>query len=145
MNIDEKIKKTLSFFEEVTRADDSKVTVLTSEAPEELQESIHNAHQDTLPRDFVYNTYEQILSSLEGFAPIKDIEDIMPEVVDGLVDIYTHNLTQWLAQDINNVGYLTEAIENGAKDGFQALSMAQYTAIDEVAQCVINYLTQNHD
>ena len=60
--------------------------------------------------------------------------------MDGLVDIYTTDLTKWLNDNINNVYYLEDAIKNGAEDGFNALQVAQYQAIDEVAGHVITFL-----
>lgn len=48
-------------------------------------------------------------------------------------DIYTSDLTTWLGSKNDFIYYLTDAIKEGAQDGFQALSMAQSKYIYEVA------------
>lgn len=55
------------------------------------------------------------------------------ESIDSKVEIYANGLAYWLCLNNKNLYYLTEAIEEGASDGFNALSLAQYKAIEEVA------------
>ena len=62
----------------------------------------------------------------------EDISNKVYEWADNETEIYTCNLTKWLNDNINNVYYLTESLEEfGEGDGFKLLSMAQYKAIEE--------------
>jgi hypothetical protein len=132
MNYQEKAEKYLKFFEYKKRGEDT-IVILKDNAPAELQESVHNAHGDRLPSDWIYDKYESILSSISDYDS-KELDDIRAEIVDGLVDVYTSNLTEWLNDDNRNVYYLSEALaEYGdGDDGFALLAQAQYRAIDEI-------------
>lgn len=71
-----------------------------------------------------------------------DVEEYRHEIVDGLVDIYTYDLTSWLNNDISNTYYLDQAIqEYEAKENI--LPVAQYIAIDEIYSEVLNLLEKN--
>jgi len=135
-----KIDETLKHFKTQKRGDDT-ITVLKDGAPEDLLESIHQAHGDRLPDDWVYDKYHSILDAISGYDN-DDLDEIRPEIVDGLVDVYTSDLTAWLHSSNYNVYYMTEAQEEyGAQeDGFKLLQMAQYKAIDEIYGYVQNYL-----
>jgi len=83
---------------------------------------------------FLDNVVE--LLDYEDFETFDELQDKINDKVygwcDSEVDIYTHNLTKWLNDNINNVYYLTESLEEfGEGDGFKLLSMAQYKAIEE--------------
>ena len=141
--IEKVINDTLAQFEVVKRGDNS-IVVLKQDAPEALRDSVHSAHGDRLPDDWIYDKYQSILSTLAGYT-ITDadgLEDNRAEIVDGLVDVYTSDLTAWLNSHNANVYYMTEAQEEyGAQtDGFKLLMSAQYMAIDEIAGEVISYL-----
>ena len=144
------ITEALSWFESKQRNDDT-IIVLKSGAPEALIDSVYTAHGDRLPDDWIYNTYYHVLEAFSGYTieNADDLEKNRQEIVDGLVDVYTANLTAWLASNNNNVSYITEAQEeygDGAQtDGFKILQMAQYKAIDEIAGEVINYLTSQEE
>jgi hypothetical protein len=150
MKIQEKARKYSSMFE-IGKRNDGKSFVkikdsYTDNEPKELMESVRAAHGDRSPNDWVYTTYSELMDKVAewDFASVEALEDTRHEIVDGYVDIYTADLTAWLAEDINNVWYLTETLEEfQPKDGFQLLSMAQYRAIDEVMQEVVNLLSQN--
>lgn len=141
MTLQKKIEKYSSYFEVGTRNDESKYTFLKDDAPTKLKDAVRKAHGDRFPDDFVYDTFSGLLERLSEYTidSIGDIENYRHEIVDAYVDIYTHDLIKWLASDINNVYYMTQAIEEfGVTDGFQVLSTAQYIAIDEVMSNVIN-------
>lgn len=139
--INKKAKHYLKFFKVGTRDDKSEYTFLRDDKPEELYKSIRLAHGDRFPDDFVYDTYMSILENIDNYEvdTIDQLDDIRSELVDSMVDTYTHDLLKWLASDINNVYLLTDVIEEyNPKDGFQLLSMAQYNAIDDI----FNYVYQ---
>src|SRR3990167_5483241 len=138
------IVETLTWFDNVKREDEN-ITVLKHEAPEPLRNSIYNAHGDRLPDDWIYDKYHSILDALAGYTieSADDIDEQRAEIVDGLVDVYTFDLTAWLNSHNSNVYYLTQAQEEyGAQtDGFQLLMSAQYVAIDEIYSEAMSYLT----
>lgn len=123
------------------------IVIFNDKATEKLKNSVFEAHGDRLPEDWIFDKYHSILSNIceyDDVNNIDDLEDIRGEIVDGLVDVYTSNLTQWLNYNINNVYYLTEAQEEyGAKvDGFEILQSAQYKAIDDIFSYVSDLLSK---
>lgn len=144
MKISKKIENYLNQFETKQRGEET-ITVFKSDASEELKDSVYKAHGDRLPDDWIFNTYESILVTLSGYTinSIDDVEENRGEIVDSLVDVYTSDLTAWLASNINNVSYIDEAKDNlgEAENGIATLSQAQYMAIDEIYSEVVNLLS----
>ena len=142
--LNQKISSYINMFETKTRDNGNKYVILKDKAKEELKNAIHNANGDRLPNDFIYSTFLDLLQTLDGFTIENPdyLDEIENEVIDSNIDIYTKDLTAWLASDINNVYYLTEAIQesNGEIDGFQALQQAQSKQIYEVWQHVKDLL-----
>lgn len=135
MTLQEKAQKYINQFDTITIQDTNKTRViLKDDASEELKLSVQNAHQDKLPRDFVYETYLRILEKICDYNTdsMDFFDETRYEIVDSMVDIYTSDLVEWLGEDNNNVYYLSDAISDGVEDGFQALQLAQYKAIDEI-------------
>lgn len=137
------ISETLAQFEQKQRGEEN-IIVLKQDAPEGLRDSVREAHGDRLPDDWIYRKYYEVLDALSGYTleSADDLEEQRAEVVDGLVDVYTSELTAWLNQNVNNVYYIDEARKEYGADGdaFQLLTAAQYAAIDEIAGEVISYL-----
>ena len=128
------IKKYLSSFQWKKRGDDD-IVILKDNAPKELQDSVMEAHGNRMPNDWIYEKYYGILDALDGYTieNIDDVDNYEYEIIDGLIDVYTSNITAWLNDSDYNVYYLTEALENEEpKDGFKALQLAQYKAIQEI-------------
>ena len=145
MKLQTKIQKYLDCFTTTTRNDGTVVTIQKDldKTPQALQNAIRAAHGDGMPNDFIYSTFVACLEKLSEYTlnTVDDIEDIRDEAVDSMVDIYTHDLTAWLASDIANVYYLTQAMDElQPDDGFKLLAAAQYIAIGEVMSEVINLL-----
>lgn len=107
---------------------------------------------------FKDETYEWLNSFLlrvvellgyEDFDTLEELEnkisdDLIYEWIDSEVDPYTSGLTEWLNSHNENVYYLTQALEEQEiKDGFQALQVAQYKAIDEVFNSALRILMEN--
>ena len=129
------------------RLENEKIWVFTDKALneklelyEKFSDLIHTTEADM---DFIY---EQIVNCLDlisdsDIKSIAEAQDLMHEGVDGHVDVYTANLTSWLASNIDHVYYLTRALEeHEPKDGFEALALAQYLAIEEIWQEVIQII-----
>ena len=94
---------------------------------------ILDAHGDKLPDDQVYHFIHDALATLTDSEEGSEDEAIYEMESDP----YTFDLTKWLHSRADRVYYLTDAIENGAKDGFQALSMAQKAEMDEVGLAIL--------
>jgi len=119
------------------------ITVFADNASEELKNAVMEAHGDRMPNDWIFEKFRYILDALGQYdiTTIDGIEDNRGEIVDGLVDVYTPDLTAWLNSSNFNIYHLTEALEETEiKDGFQALAVAQYKAIDKIFSEVIALL-----
>lgn len=134
-----------NFFEQAKRPDDGEFwrtkDILTT--PEWVQRLVREAHGDRLPNDWTYKAIVEVLDAIEDFEHYGDsLDDARHEIVDGLVDIYTADLTGWLHENVYNVYYLNEAIDRfgPVDDGFRLLSMAQFVAYDEIFSDVLTAL-----
>jgi hypothetical protein len=95
-----------SRFHEITRDDGSKAMVVQDgkDLPE-LTELCHAAHGDMLPDD---ERYHFIIEALDALAECEDTEGARDSIE---ADIYTHELTAWLASRNDRFSYCDEAAE----------------------------------
>lgn len=145
MTITQKAQNYSNYFKSNKRDNGETYVYLSDDRPEELQESVREAHGERLPNDFTYGSYADLLQKVTEYEvnTIDDLEDVRHEIVDGYVDIYTSDLTKWLHDDIHNVEYLNDVMENyEPKDGYQLLSMAQYQAYDNIMTCIVDLLSK---
>jgi hypothetical protein len=151
MNTKQKAQYYADFLKSIDVNDGSTRIVLktdindTENAPQELQDAIRAAHGDKMPNDFIYATFADLLQRVTDYDvdTVDDLQEYVHEIVDGYVDIYTHDLLQWLASDVDNLEYLAQAAQDGwtVDDGtWQLLARAQYYAIEEVMQHVLSLL-----
>ena len=143
MTIQQKAQEYYNQFETQKRGEDP-IVVFKNES-EDLKDSVYKAHGDRLPEDWIFSIYHSILGSISDYE-IEDEDDLQEkrsEIVDGLVDVYTSDLTAWLNSNNNNVYYIEEAQKEYGmqEDGFKLLAMAQYMAIDEIFGEVSSLLT----
>jgi hypothetical protein len=120
------------------RNDGSKFYHLVDGAPQWMTDVIYEAHGDKLPDDTVYNFVGR---AAEALANAEDYpEDAISEIEP---DIYTSDLTSWLAARNDHVEYITEAIsEFGSQftDGTALLQIAQKLQIEEVGFALLHAL-----
>lgn len=131
-----------TYFVEATRADRKKFTKLKAGSPKWLGLMVREAHGDTLPDDFKHKAISSILYAMSGY---DDPAEASHEICDGLVDVYNHALTAWLASSGDRATYVEEAVrEFGgvAKDFdlFKALAMGQYQELSEIYSSVLGSL-----
>ena len=69
-------------------------------------------------------------------------EDLIYEWIDSETDIYTSDLTSWLADNNTNQYYLEEAIKEYPQAD-NHIQLAQYKAIEEVYQNALNILIED--
>lgn len=147
MNINEIAKYYLDQFEYVKRGDKT-ITVMKDSRDKELYDAVFKAHEDKLPLDFIFDKFSSILDAIGEYTnnDIDDLRDNGLEIVDGLVSVYTSDLTAWLNENNYNVYYLTEALEDGdCDDGFKLLMRAQYKAIDDIFAGVVELIENKLD
>jgi len=99
-----------------------------------VKDMVFNAHDDMGPDDY---KYKFIVDALETLSECETEEQADERRCEIEADIYTADLTAWLASNINRVYYLEEAIKNGATDGFSLLAMAQVQEKEEVFYSVL--------
>jgi len=143
-----KLKDKAQFFYEQFATKDrngEQIVVFKGTRTNALHDSVMKAHGDRLPDDWIFDKYHSILGTIADYdiERASDLDDKRSEIVDGLVDVYTSDLTAWLHSDNRNVYYLEEAQKEygEAPDGFALLMRAQYMAIDEIFSEVQELLT----
>lgn len=124
---------------------------LKDDAPEWMTAAVHEAHGDMLPDDWCYQACSRVADAIaetleyDGDADPLDIE---AETCDALVDVYTANLTAWLASNLARVGYCDEALADMGddRDMSQVLMSGQYLELTTIyASLVAAILTQVDD
>lgn len=71
---------------------------LATDAPQWLATAVRDAHQGTLPNDWIYaECRAAALAFDEGALDDSEDDDSVHEHVDGQVDVYTQALYQWAA------------------------------------------------
>lgn len=112
----------------VTRRDD---------APEWLQNAVYDAHQGTLPNDWIY---AECLAAVEAFDndELGEDGDGVHEHADGRVDIYTRDLYQWAADMCLTDTWASaesDAEDTGPTDTTEnRIGRIQYCAIQHIAE-----------
>lgn len=146
MNYNKLIKKYAAQVVQSKRKDGSYYTHLIEEPSEELQEAIYRAHGDLMPHNWIFETFGAILDDLESYniECLEDIEDYRHQIVDNLVDSYTYDLTEWLHSSVTFPYYLDRVIEEFGQVN-NVLMTAQYLAIDDIYQEVINLIEEGSE
>lgn len=153
MNLKQKADYYADFFKSIDVNDGTTRVVLKDNTPKELHDAVREAHGDKLPNDFIYSTFADLLSRISEYdaETVDELRDngYDHEIIDGYVDIYTHDLLQWLASDINNLEYMSRVMAESVyieEDGaWQALARMQYYAIEDVMQYVLSLLENNQN
>ncbi len=108
------------------------------------QDIIRGAHpNDRMPCDDVYQRINDILARLTELTPDDGEDEARDLLIEIEPDCYTASLTAWLAEDIRNVYFLNEAIEEyNCSDGFNALATAQKIYIEEIGYALISNIVE---
>ena len=146
MELNELAQEVLDNFEyvdrtvpDLERAEDSKKFWRQKKPKEWITNLCMKAHGDRMPSDDIY---EVIVEALELIAEANTEDEARDYLTEITTDDYTSDLTKWLNRSVNNVYYLTEAIEEGSTDGFKALILAQYRWKQEIANVVLDGLIE---
>jgi len=123
------------------RVDGKKFLKLRKGAPDWAQEVVRKAHGDEWPDDTIYDFINRCASAIYE-AGAEDEDAAQEAVYEIEADVYTNSLTAWLNERCDHVFYLTEALEDGVQDGFQALQFAQTKQIQEIGGNLIAALLE---
>lgn len=93
-------------FEQKERNNGVKFWCKKDDAPEELTDLIHKAHGDFMPDDW---KYQFIVQALDTIAETEDEDELDAPNMEP--DVYTHDLLNWLASNLNRPNYVDEAVE----------------------------------
>ena len=130
----------------VTRSRDGGTTffyTLADDAPEWLKVAVREAHQGTLPNDWVYEACRDAAEAVDSV--VLDVEDDDDDDVhsyaDGQVDVYTKDLFQWAADFCLTDTWANahqEARDMGMRDGDldRQVACVQYAALRHIADSV---------
>lgn len=127
----------VSYFETRRRDSGEEFVTLVDGAPAWLRDAVMAARDDEVPNDWRYDTCAAIWGRLEEFAVGECGDDEVYEMADGLTDIYTNNLTAWLASNLNRVAIVDEALDDGLWERTNGiaglLATAQCRTIEQMA------------
>lgn len=87
------IKNLLSGLETEQRSDGEIFVTCNEESP--LYKVISAMHEDMLPNDWIFLNTERLLEDFAGCESLEEIEDRLPEICDGQVNIYSAKLIDW--------------------------------------------------
>lgn len=108
------------------------------------QNIIHKAHLDRMPDDDIYSRIYDFLCDFADADSDATEEDFREIIFNKEPDPYTSDLTAWLNNDVNNVYYLTEVLEEfEVKGGFEALSLAQQKYIQEIGNALLDAIIEH--
>lgn len=119
-------------FKTFTRHDGSRYVSLVEDAPGWMREAVYEVHQDRGPNDWVYEHCSYLVERIAECDRALDVDSC--EIADALVDVYTTNLTAWLASHPDNVALCDEAVSEGLIEAdapmARRIAVAQYMFLD---------------
>ena len=127
------------YFQRKKRDNGKEFITLKDDRPEELHELVREAHGKDLPDDYKYEFTER---AIDDIADSEDPEEEASERIDAAVDVYNHDLLEWLGSTNTRHGYVDEAVEEmGHGEGvMKEIMMGQYREREEVYQLVLQGL-----
>lgn len=148
MKAKNKIHELLAKMEDNLKYDEKREIYLTKKQSGPIYQGFMETHgTEMMPDDWRFQKIAHMLSHFQDYElnNIDDIREIVNEVVDGLVDIYTSDLTKWLASRLQRIEYVDEAIKNYGKGEsvVNDLMAGQYFEIEEMAGRLITWVEEN--
>jgi hypothetical protein len=152
-----------SYFEKAKRdVDGSEYYRTKDDAPDWIKSTdgglVYAAHNNgnMFPDDWRYEAIYHVLGAIEDAdkATKADIEDDSSpdELLDSLVDVYSSELSKWLASNIHRAGYVEDGVERyGAPEPFdlwgvlQRGQLTEYTEIYEACLEVLETERENRE
>lgn len=129
-------------FTRKVREDGTEYVTLSDAADEWMTDVVREAHAGMLPDDW---RYDVIAAAVELIADDEGWEDDRSAWVDGMVDVYSSALIEWLGSHPARVGYVDEAQETWYAAGtpiMERIGLGQYVEADEVLGLVAGALQE---
>jgi len=125
-----------------TRTDGATFVRLSDGHADWMESAIEAAHEGMMPEDTRYSMIRETAYRMAD-ADDSEIEDPF-EAVDGLVDVYTSDLTKWLASHRLRTTYVDDAVseygwpaEGGVEQSLKMGQFAEYREIwSQLAACL---------
>ncbi len=118
---------------------DTRITVLTDDAPSWCRDAVYKAHDGRLPDDWIYESCQSIACSIADYDDPDSARDASGEIADSNVDIYNHARLQWLA-----AGWADETDEANSDAGtpgdasiIERIGIGQYVVLDTICHRLI--------
>ena len=134
-------KDSLRKFYDAFLIDPSGHIELKEESKKDYQLFVRKLHQDELPNNWRYEVITDLLQSFCNEYDTENLEDVLPEIVDSLVDIYNYDLVEWLKGDITRGSFreLRELnIDNPNMTVFDLIRQLQYESIYDMGSMILN-------
>lgn len=135
------------WFETATRDDGASYVRTREDRPEWLSELIHAAHGDMFPDDWRYQFVRDALSAIDDASAGADSQEVCDEYSEP--DIYTSQLTAWLASRADRHSYCDDAVSEGLiaenADMLARIGVGQYMEKREVFASVLSSLAERAD
>ena len=132
-----------------TRDNPRKVYSLAEGSPEWMRDLIYAAHDGRMPDDWIYQAVYEIACNLNCYDDPDECRDAEHEICDGLVDVYTSDLTRWLGLHSSNVSLCDEAAEEfgleAHNDIEHRIRMGQFLAYRRVLAAVVEGVESEAD
>lgn len=114
---------------------------LKEESKKDYQSFVRELHQEELPNNWRYEVITDLLQNFCNEYDTENLEDVLPEIVDSLVDIYNYDLVEWLKGNIMRGSFreLRELnIDSPNMTIFDLIRQLQYEAIYDMGSMILN-------
>lgn len=124
---------------------------LKKDAGSKVMREIHEALDDRLPNDWVYEAVSSIADAFvdHNVEDEDEAREATHEIADGLVDVYNSDRLKWLSDHMNNAALVDEACKElgceGDADTFTRIGLGQYYAYERLANAVIDAVRDEAD
>jgi hypothetical protein len=113
-----------------------------SKDKEWIQDMCHEAHGSMMPDDYKYQFIVDALNAIEEYDDENESRDSLE------ADVYTSNLTAWLASHLERMEYVNDAVNEYGMSDFnliQAMQFGQMREMYEVFDSVLSSLQDKFD
>ncbi len=134
-------KDSLRKFYDAFLIDPSGHIELKEEFKKDYQSFVRTLHQEELSNNWRYEVITDLLQNFCNEYETENLEDVLPEIVDSLVDIYNYDLVEWLKGDIRRGSFreLRELnIDNPNMNVFDLIRQLQYECIYDMGSMILN-------
>lgn len=85
---------------------------------------------------------EENIEENEGNTILGTLNELMTEHIDSLVFVYTGQLTAWLGENVNHIGFCDQALEEYGKpeDTVHLIMQGQYLAFEHVFNAILDFI-----